>query len=75
MIYIISGQRAQGGECQGRFLNPITDICWSCIFPITIGSVPIAGNSKFKDTPNPSVPICLCNRDNIPLMSGIAVGF
>lgn len=59
----------------GQILNPITDICWSCIFPITVGSVPIAGSSKFKDTPNPSVPICLCSRDNIPLMPGIAVGF
>ncbi len=23
--------------CQGRFVNPITDICWSCLFPISIG--------------------------------------
>lgn len=25
------------GNCQGRFLNPITDICWSCLFPMAIG--------------------------------------
>ena len=24
--------------CTGRFPNPITDICWSCILPISIGS-------------------------------------
>ena len=23
--------------CQGHFVNPITDICWHCLFPITIG--------------------------------------
>ncbi|MHC0449638.1 MAG: TraU family protein [Candidatus Lariskella arthropodorum] len=46
LIYITGAQRAQGGACQGRFLNPITDICWSCIFPITVGSVPIAGTAK-----------------------------
>ena len=25
--------------CHGRFVNPITDICWSCILPISIGSI------------------------------------
>lgn len=23
--------------CQGKFINPITDICWSCVLPIKIG--------------------------------------
>lgn len=23
--------------CQGKFINPITDICWSCMFPISLG--------------------------------------
>nr|WP_284525246.1 TraU family protein [Orientia tsutsugamushi] len=22
--------------CVGRFVNPITDVCWKCLFPITI---------------------------------------
>ena len=25
------------GKCTGSFVNPITDICWSCLFPISIG--------------------------------------
>ncbi|WP_341761892.1 TraU family protein [Candidatus Tisiphia endosymbiont of Thecophora atra] len=25
--------------CQGHFVNPITDICWSCILPISIGNL------------------------------------
>jgi conjugal transfer pilus assembly protein TraW len=29
---------AAGPTCHGRFMNPITDICWSCMFPLTIGS-------------------------------------
>ena len=24
--------------CTGKFPNPLTDICWSCLLPITIGS-------------------------------------
>mgnify|MGYP000555963314 CR=1 FL=1 len=61
-------------KCVGRFLNPINDICWSCLFPITIGSVPIINSSKFKDTENPSLPVCLCNRKGIPL-PGLTIGF
>ena len=36
-------------SCQGRFLNPITDICWSCLFPMFIGPIPMVfniGNQK-----------------------------
>ena len=50
------GAFAEGGKCNGRFLNPITDICWSCMFPITIGKTPLIRSSKFKDTKNPRVP-------------------
>ena len=25
-----------GDGCQGKFMNPITDVCWSCAFPITL---------------------------------------
>jgi conjugal transfer pilus assembly protein TraU len=35
--------------CKGRFLNPVTDICWSCLFPMFIGPIPMVfnvGNQK-----------------------------
>lgn len=67
--------KAEGGKCNGRFLNPITDICWSCIFPITIGKIPLIRSSKFKDTPNPSIPVCFCNRAGIPCVPGLTIGF
>lgn len=64
------------GVCVGRFLNPISDICWSCLFPITIGSIPLISSSKFPDTGNPSIPLCLCKRGASPLpMPGITIGF
>ena len=58
--------------CNGRFINPITDICWDCAFPITIGGAQIVGAST-PDTPNPGSPICFCGRP-IP-RSGVSVGF
>lgn len=70
----LRGLASASVDCPGRFINPITDICWSCLFPITIGKVPIAHSSKFKDTPNPAMPLCMCNRGGLPV-PGIAVGF
>ena len=61
-------------SCVGRFVNPITDVCWSCIFPITIMGIEVASG---EDTPNTNGPICFCNRPfppyyNIP---GIPISF
>ena len=38
--------------CKGRFVNPISDICWSCLMPISIGGFGIGkGESpKKRDT-------------------------
>ena len=30
---------AGAATCTGKFPNPITDICWSCILPLSIGGV------------------------------------
>ena len=59
------------GQCKGRFINPITDICWSCLFPITIGGMRVSANHE--DTPNPRQIICTCNRP-IPRI-GIPISF
>lgn len=45
----INAQAGPTDNCHGRFLNPITDICWSCIFPMFIGPIPMVfnvGNQK-----------------------------
>ena len=28
-------------KCNARFLNPITEVCWDCIFPISVGALSI----------------------------------
>jgi len=62
--------------CAGRFVNPITDICWSCLLPISIGPVKISKGSgiKNRDSKNPISPLCVCTKANIPI-PGIAIGF
>ena len=70
---IIISNAANAKKCTGQFVNPITDINWSCMFPITIGSIEIVG-SELTDTKNPSSPICICPKFGIP-MPGIVGGY
>lgn len=41
-------------SCEGRFVNPITDVCWRCIFPLSLGSVQV-GKGDLPDTSNPEL--------------------
>lgn len=65
------------GKCHGKFINPITDICWSCIFPLSIGSMKVSSRG-LPDTDNPSTIPCICPKNiggvQIPT-PGIPVGF
>ena len=58
--------------CTGKFPNPITDICWSCILPISIGSARIANFGDQEDTDNPPSPLCSCLVNPIV---GLSIGF
>jgi conjugal transfer pilus assembly protein TraU len=59
--------------CQGKFVNPISDVCWSCLFPMTLGSIEVFGGNN-PDTDNPSSPICLCPA-GVFYRLGLTVGF
>jgi len=63
---------ANQAACAGRFVNPVTDVCWTCLFPMTIGSVPLMPG-PMKDTPNPALPIQIC-LSPLP-RPGMAIGF
>lgn len=64
---------ASAASCRGRFVNPITDVCWTCMFPITLGSVPLV-QGTMKDTVNPASPVQICPM-GIFYRIGIAMGF
>lgn len=60
--------------CMGRFVNPVTDICWKCVFPITIAGVQIVGGNP--EPASPKTPLCFCKKPplNVP-MPGIPISF
>lgn len=68
--------------CSGRFVNPISDICWSCLLPLSIGPVNIGGGlaPAKRDTDNPSNPVCMCMKQVPPSpvdvpVPGVTIGF
>ncbi len=76
ILTILLSSTLAKSECNGKFLNPITDICWSCVFPITIGGIELAKSEHFKDTENPISPVCACKKDGaIVPTPGITIGF
>ncbi len=49
------------GVCRVTILNPVTDVCWNCLFPLRIASVPIIPNSSgLPDYNQQKTPICQC---------------
>jgi conjugal transfer pilus assembly protein TraU len=43
---------------EGKFVNPITDVCWECLFPITLSGVNVTpGHSEPVKS---NKPICVC---------------
>lgn len=79
MFFILLGastmnEVAAEGTCSGRVVNPMTDICWKCIFPIKIAGVTVVKGGA--DPGGVKDPICLCNRPPIPFpVPGIPISF
>jgi conjugal transfer pilus assembly protein TraU len=65
---------AQGPSCTGAFPNLVTDVCWDCVFPISMGGglINVGISSSDYDTGVGASPICVCASN---LSVGTPVGF
>jgi len=72
-VLSIAHAQPSSAKCHGKFMNPITDICWSCVFPLTIGKNKVMTMNQ-EDIPSitsgGSVPLCSCG-----LKIGMKMGF
>ena len=75
-LLLISNQATtKGAACVSRFINPLTDICWNCLFPMTIGSATVVP-SHYPDTNNPASPISYCPKPPpIFMQIGLNIGY
>ena len=71
LVAIMTAGTASTQTCTGKFANPITDICWSCVMPISIGAARVATLGQ-EDIENPASPICVC--PGTPIRIGLAIG-
>lgn len=59
--------------CNGKFPNPVKDICWTCLFPIQIGAITMTtANQKNNGDPPPPM-ICTCPAPP-PIFIRVGVG-
>lgn len=54
----------------GKIVNPLTDICWECVFPMTVAGVNVTPG--YKDFKNHNDIICHCKK---PPKPGIPLTF
>jgi conjugal transfer pilus assembly protein TraU len=56
---------------EGKIINPITDVCWECLFPITVGGVNVT--PSHQDQIHYSQIICKC--PGLPPKIGVPMSF
>ena len=62
--------------CPGRLLNPATDVCWQCLFPIIIGGIPLTAPGQVSNGDPIPPPICACPAPPpVFIRPGIGVSF
>ena len=58
--------------CTGKFMDPITDICWSCAFPLKVGGTTIMDFGQEDFDSGVSNPLCACSS---PPKVGLSISF
>ncbi|AVX06014.1 protein TraU (plasmid) [Maritalea myrionectae] len=71
IILTLGFSTAAYAKCNAKFLNPLTEVCWDCIFPISIGGLSMFTNRP--DTQNQAFPFCMCWKGALPYI-GLSIG-
>ena len=60
LVLILTLPSVGRASCSADFFDPITDICWNCIFPITLGGITVFDSDIDSPDDDISSPLCLC---------------
>lgn len=71
----LQAQQSSSPTCVGQFLNPITDICWSCILPLKIGDMSmLTDNQEENGTSGQAFCWCSAAETGVPKV-GVSISF
>ena len=59
VLLIIFVGVTHASHCTGHFVNPTKDVCWRCLFPLSVGNSTVV-DSALPDTPNAESLIGWC---------------
>ena len=59
--------------CSGKIINPVTDVCWSCLFPIRAAGVTVK-TSSVAAAATDAPAVCTCGA-GVNLRAGINLSF
>ena len=72
LFYFLTARTAEAA-CSGRIINPVSDICWSCLMPIKVAGTTLSSSGvSDPDTDAPS--LCVCQKGPVP-QAGINMSF
>ncbi len=69
LCFAVYSQICEGGA--EKFMNPITDVCWECVFPLTISGVNLT--SGYTDQTTHNTATCVCA--GVPPKIGVPIIF
>jgi conjugal transfer pilus assembly protein TraU len=55
-----SADDTRSARCTGKFPNPLTDICWSCVLPIKFGNATLASDGQEDNGSSGGSLMCQC---------------
>ncbi|MEM7828475.1 MAG: TraU family protein, partial [Candidatus Aenigmatarchaeota archaeon] len=75
LIFILVVSGTADAKCKSSFINPLTDICYQCLFPFVIGGVKIIDSDIKPDLHGATEsPVCVCH-DGGSVILGLRAGF
>lgn len=76
LIALLMAPRAAHAVCApGHMINPVTDVAWQCVFPVSVWGDTFDGGDHPPDN-EPPPPICDCpGKDGAEYGFGFVVGF
>jgi conjugal transfer pilus assembly protein TraU len=74
LFLLMSVSHAAYAGCKGTVLNPVTDICWQCMFPAMIGGNSY-GRAGESNPGNVTSPVCVCPNSKDSVTIGVTTAF